>query len=382
MKGLVKMLNEMVKQANHRSITTTSRNHSRGNVQKFPIVSVGQMFESYLRNKEKNSPNTAKVYRIHIEQFFYYMTGKEVSQLVHKDEDDSDILFTNIEITDYKNDLLDGNVPSYDKHGNPRFKKMCASTANTKISAVRSFYEYISGSIKEINLNVFNIDRAKGQTESSGYLSYEEAMQMSELAKSLDDGEEKSCLIELATYTSIRLSALLNLKTNKIIKKQDEWVVEVFDKGQKFDEKPIRDDLYQRLILLSERYDDGTIFDISKKRTFQRTVDQLAHTIGINDRHITFHSLKNVAINWIIETTGNIVEGAKQGNHKDINTTFKNYVNKQKNFKAMAGVQMGKEKDYSKLESLSTEQWLELIKKCPDSVQVAIMNKAKEMWAN
>lgn len=354
--------------------------NAKGKIQKFPITTIGQMFESYIRNKEKDSPNTAKVYRIHIEQFFYYMTGKEMAQLVHINEEQSDIIFSNIEITDYKNDLLDGNVPSYNRYGKPVFKGMSASTVNSKISAVRDFYKYISGTIKDVNLNVFNISRAKGEVESSGYLSYEEAMRMSGLARELEDGEEKSCLIDLATYTSIRLSALLNLKTNKIVRKQDEWVLEVYDKGKKFDEKPIRDELYQRLIALSGRYNDGTIFEVAKKRTFQRTVDMLAKQIGINDRHITFHSLKNVAINWIIETTGNIVEGAKQGNHKDINTTFKNYVNKQKNFKAMAGVQMGKEKDYSKLESLSKEQLTELIKKSADSVQVAIMNKANELF--
>lgn len=345
---------------------------SKNNVQKFRIDSIGSKFNVFIKNKFNNSTHTANAYTNHINQFFEYMKGKNVNELIHIDADNSDILFTSIDIVEYRNDLIDGTVT-----GEP----ISPSTANSKISAIKSFYKFLSTGIRDIDLNIFNIGQLKtGRQNGSEDLAYEEAMEMSRLALKLKNGEEKSCMIELASYTSIRLEALLGIQLSDIKSiGRGGYVVDVIDKGQKFDDKPFREDLYQRLVSLNKD-NNGILFSLDK-RTFQRTIEQLAKQMGLSqERHITFHSLKNVAINWIIETGGSIVDASIQGNHKSIETTYRRYIKKKKNYFAMAGMLMGAKKDYSKLDSLSKEELLDIIKSCNDGIQVTILRKIEEKF--
>ncbi|WP_170318665.1 hypothetical protein [Paenibacillus sp. HGF7] len=111
-------------------------------------------------------------------------------------------------------------------------------------------------------------------SQSYGKLTLEEARFFAELALSQDKGLEKSVLIRLAYTTSIREGALLSL---------------------------------------TERYNDNKFFHITPK-TISAMMKKIRKQLGIPEyRNIVFHSLKTVAINWELETTGDIHRAKRQG---------------------------------------------------------------------
>ena len=354
-------------------------------VQRGHFNSIGQKVMTFLN--DENSKNTTETYQSHIEQFFLYMRGKELSQLA-----ESDLYFEHEQIVDYKADLLAGRVPTYLKRNDRtkvKYVECAESTVNSKLSALRSLYDFLSISNKKIDPRVFKVKRVR-QNEvdinSSGYLSVPEALEMIELARrEYDDNNERSLMMEIAVFTSIRLDALHNLNINGrqkgkercswIVRENNEWIVYAIDKRGKLDKKPIDDELYDKIMEFAK--EDGSLWCLSQ-RTFQRTVEQLAEKMGLTERHVTFHSLKAVAINWLLEQ-GLVVEATIQGNHNDMNTMWKSYANKVRNYSTMAGKQMRQQKDLSVLEGLSAEQLIEVIKQCGLSTQLEILGKVNSI---
>lgn len=338
------------------------------NVQKLHVNTVENRILTFLKGKRRNSIRTEISYKGHIVQFFKWMHGKELNQLT-----DEDILFTHEQIDRYSSDLLEGIVTG---------KPMSASTINVKMSAIKSLYEFMSKDNKKIDITAFNVDNVKGEQKSAGHLSWDEAKMMIENARKMKDGLEKSIMLEVASRTSIRLNALSNLKWKNIKwdNEENEWVVEVWDKGQKLDEKPIPQRLYDEMKTLTLDHEPETkIFSLSS-RLFQRTIELLVKEFGWKDRNISFHSLKGVAINWIIDHTGSMLDGAIQGNHKNIQTTYKNYAKKKRKWKNMAGLRMGEEQDLTSIKNLTHEQLLNIIEKASSSTQAELLRLANSVY--
>lgn len=333
------------------------------NVVSIPVrKSVSNLINIFLNDKQLNSENTMENYKINIEQFFRFMRKKSIELLEEKD-----LYFEHLDIIHYKTSLLKGDVTG---------KKLNPTSVNSKISSIRSLFQTLAIHNPNIRAEIFNVDKVKGESDSYGVPTYDEAMQMIELSKELKDGNEKSIMIELAIFTSIRLEALCAIKWSNIKRDKECWIVEAIDKGKKLDKKPIDNSLYERLLTLKGMYGEN-VFGLSS-RTYQRAVEQVVAKMGIEDgRNITFHSLKKVAINWELDETGNVIMACIQGNHSNLNTMYNSYVQKKKDYSQMTGMRMRQDKDLSELESLSKEQLLELIKNSSYSTQNELVLKAR-----
>lgn len=324
------------------------------NITQLNVGTVHNKVATYIKKKARKSEKTAQAYEADFRQFCKIALGKELEYL--KDED----LAIDTEIICKYQDLL--------------CEKYKGTSVNRKMSAIKSIFEYLAIDNKNIRMEVFNaVETLPKFTNHYGVLEKEEVDQMIELAKELPNGEEKSALIWLAFQTGIRLNALLNLKWEDIKRIQNVWVVTVYDKGNKYDEKPIPDALYARLSAF--RGDGEKVFNMTPK-TAERTIKTLCERMGIDaDRNITFHSLKKAGINYILDITGDIDLAAKFGNHKTIQTTYESYANRKKDYAEMPSYTIGQEIDTSALDNLTKEQLLEIIRSCKDATKIEIMSK-------
>lgn len=316
------------------------------NVVSLRIDSVYSDIENFLRDKKLRSENTMKAYRNDIESFFNVMLNKNIQELNY-----DDLCFKHKDVVRYRMFLVE--------------KGYSNSSINRKIASVKSLFEFFERDNSNIRSSIFDVDRLKEKPVSYGVLSYEESKEMIELVKKQRKGLEKSLFIEFAVYTSFRLNAIMNLKWDNFTydNQRGYWIVGVYDKGEKFDEKPISEDFYNRLCVLkngdqkgiSRNVDDEFVFHLNKK-TPGEMIRSLLEEMGIEEgRNITFHSLKKVAINWILDNGGSVAEAAQQGNHSSPQTTLKHYAERKKDMSGMAGLKMGSEIDLSSLYNLSAE---------------------------
>jgi integrase len=316
---------------------------------------------TFINKKFINSENTASEYERDIRQFFNIMRNKTIEHLT-----ENDLIFKNSDIEFYQTrlatDLNSGSPYS-------------PSTVNRKIATLKSLYNKLESNDYLVKSAWFNIDKVKGDSESYGIISLEEANKMIELVRNTKKGDIKSLLVEIAFKTSFRQNALLNLKWKDIKKINNVWVIQVVDKGKSVAEKPINDETYQRLL---EIRSEERVFPLTKK-TVINMMKWLREEMGL-ESDITFHSLKKGGIDQVAEITdGNFEAMKEQGNHKSLETTMKYYRNKKKDFSNMACLQIGKDLEFEVLESLNKEQLLELIKVCNRGVQIQIINKAKDL---
>jgi len=325
------------------------------------VRDVGSMIEVFLNDKRINSERTAVSYEGDIRQFFRYMCRKELHELTVDDIKTGEGGILHSDILQYKNELVECYA---------------ASTVNHKMSVVRQVFGHLAKDFPTlIHLPIFDVETVKGESKPIGWLTWDEVEKMIELAKSLPSGEQKSLAIELAARTGIRLEALHKLTIDNFTQHEGYVLITVLDKGKKKDEKPIPYNVFEKVVQLTKRF-DGKLFKICK-RTLQRAVtDELVPLMGIEEeREISFHSIKKMGVMWVLEETGDLQKAAIHGNHSNIQTTWKYYVEKHKNHITFAALQMGRKVDLSPLEHLSREELLALIQNASRGTQIELLSK-------
>lgn len=322
-------------------------------VQNLPVRSVHKSIQTFLNHKGKKSTHTQKAYESDIKMFFSFMRGKDLSDLT-----ENDLNFTQEEVIEYQDWLME-------LEGKNNKRKYKNTSINRKINSLRSLYSYLLKNKYDVDAYAFDIDELpEHDSEVIGVLTVEEAKQLVELAKNLPNGLEKSLLIELAYKTSIRLGAILSLKLDNFKKHDDEiWIIEVIDKGNKKDKKPISNEFYNRLINTLNRQKEERLFQMSRT-TINDAISEICKQMNITkDRNISFHSLKKVAINWILEETGDIALALIQGNHSNHKVMLDHYVEMNKNYSEYAGIAMDNEIDINEIEKYSKECLISAIRK-------------------
>lgn len=321
--------------------------------------SVFSMINTFLRRKRQDSIKTAQEYERDIRDFFKFMTGKEIENLF-----ESDLQFTLDDVTNYQLYLKD---------------RYSSSTVNRKLSSVRALYKRFSANGLDVNPDVFNVEAFKtSDSESYGSLTWGEVKEMIERVKSHRNGIIKSLVIELAVVTAFRIESLLSLTWGNFSKKDGVWVVSVIGKGQKLDEKAIRDDLYERL---REHCGKEKLFDVTA-RTMRNTINKLCKEMNIpEERNISFHSLKKSSLHEAYLLSGGDLMTIKQhGCHSSAQTTMDYYLKFKKDYSEMISLQIGQELDMSILNQLSKEELIDVIMSCDRGTQMKILNKVKDGW--
>lgn len=243
-------------------------------------------------------------------------------------------------------------------------------TLNRKITSIKMLFYFLSTD-HELNLDIFNFKRLPEEDNSYGDLSQTEAERMAEVAFQTEREKPllKKMLILFAIRTSFRLSEILSVKWSDFEEFEYGYKVTVVGKGNKKNTNAITKKLYNQLLELKEvnkqtkwTSDPNIVFQISK-RAIQSMMDRLRIKCGIDpERNIVFHSFRGVAIDWELEQTGDIRLAAQQGNHNNINTTYKHYVKKTKDYSKLPGIRMEEEIDLSFMDDLSIDDFKEFIK--------------------
>lgn len=315
--------------------------------------------EAWLQKCEKKSENTAKTYNKAVRDYFFWLCKKRLEDLEPKD-----LIASGTLLVKYQNLLKEKNKNS---------------TVNTKMAAIRSVYKFIEEDYAGVKSEWFNkIDRFDEDEDGEGYgeLFQDEIIQMMEYASQEPcKGLEKSLLIEMAVTTSFRKSSLLSLKWSdiKYNEKENLYIISTYLKRKK-DSKPITPDQYERLLQLKETNKDY-IFTLSTS-TIQKFMDRLCKNIIADDtRNITFHSYKNVAINFACRVMKDMHAAKTQGNHSSMQTTEDCYIKANREFSNMPGLKMWQDCDLSKLDELSKEELVKIIKSCSEWTSREIISK-------
>lgn len=340
------------------------------NVTSINVNNVYNAILSFLDDVGSASDKTKISYKYDIEQFYAYIKGKQLNELVQED-----IQVTRPQVIDFRNYLqrlmsADGESPKYSN-----------TSINRKIAVLKSLYNELPTYSFDVDPVAFNVRPLPERVNSIGFLSWEEVMEMSERVKAHKNGEEKSLLIRLAAQTSIRKDAILHVKWGDFKIVDGVQVLSVYDKGNVLDEKSLPDDLYKDLLKIKR--EDATnadrVFTINSLRTLDGMINGLCEEMNIpKERNISFHSLKKAGVTQAyIESNYDIKVAQQQANHADPSVTMKTYLPMVKNYREMASYTMGKGIDLAGLEEMTKEEIIALIHTCSTNTKVEIANKLK-----
>jgi len=309
------------------------------------------------------SENTALNYKVDINQFTQYFFKKDWECVL---EEELEKIEAN-DIVTYKNWLRE-------QYSN--------STVNRRINSMKSIFGYLEADNPKIRKAIFKVTKSLMENpDSYGSLTWEEVCEMIERAKKYPDGEEFSILIEVAVKTCIRLSALLSLTWEQIYDKNQKGenikVIEVIDKGQPHI-KPISEKLYQRIETLKG---NEVVFRHFHPHKVGKYIEKLCKEMNISEkRNIKFHSFKKAGINYVFDTTGDIMLAQQQGNHKSSTTTMKSYLQNKEDLRDIPSYTMGEDINLDDLNNLSKEQLLEAINKLRSSSKLELLRITKEIF--
>jgi integrase len=323
---------------------------------------IGNRIDTFLDDKKARSENTYTNYKIDIEQFFYFLFKRHYSFLTVQDIEN----ITSDDVVSYRVQLKqEGKVNS---------------TVNRKIASIRKLFGYLEATYPKIRKAIFNVVEKMKENDTSAYgvLTWDEGTQMVRLAKTKKDGDKLSLMIELAIITCYRLNVLLELNLNNIHIEnkggQDYHVIKVIDKGEKHN-KPISPKMYERLLEIATDNNEP-LFPFSVHTIGRRFKDLVEEMKLDQRRNIKFHSLKKCGINFVFDSTGDIMMAQQQGNHKSANTTMKSYLEHKTDYAKMPSYTMDMEIDLKPLEQLSKEELLELISKATTGTQLELLRKS------
>ncbi|WP_281253818.1 site-specific integrase [Terribacillus aidingensis] len=197
----------------------------------------------------------------------------------------------------------------------------------------------------------------------------------------LHNARSKCNLLKFAARTSLRLSECLNILKRDLVVCKDYVKVKALQKGKKEFETAISIDFYRELLEsgLKNLSDNDKVFGELKARTIETMIQRLKKHIGFSeDRNIVFHSFRGVAINYEYDVSGDIKKAMLQGNHSNSVTTFKYYLDKQRDLSNAPGVKMDKEENREFLKELSKEDYMNFF----ENVKIDTLNELKRYLKN
>lgn len=257
-------------------------------------------FLEYL-NKELNySENTEISYREDITNFLNYLEKKQLN---------------------YKK--IDGEIiRDYLKYLDEA--KLKNSTIARRISALRTFYNYLLNK-NIVDTNLFNsIRNPKLEKKLPNYLSYEE------LAKILDNidistkiGLRNRLLVEMFYATGCRVSEMINIKVSDINKSNNS--IRIMGKGKKmrivYFGEYARDYLDRYLLLIDTDYlftqesgDKLSIHDV------EYIISDLVKNLALKT-HVTPHTLRHTFATHLLNNGADIKTVQELLGHSSLNTT-------------------------------------------------------------
>lgn len=327
--------------------------------------SVKDHIEYFLNSLE--SENTKARYSIDIERFLKWkFKNIPIEHLTYND-------INSIQYIDMK------------KFQNYLRKKYANSTVNVGINAVMSFLRELKkirdsegNKIYTLDVDELQVKRLKENKEEYGYVEWEEMDEWIEYLLNLPEKQNpkrKAAFIQIARMTGMRKEALAEMKYKDLKKINGVWTITHYIKGKKH-VIPIQDKDAEMLLDLKETNDPNEkILKLSTK-TFERTLQQIREHFNIPpERNIVLHSIRGEAGYEAYLSSGKDILAAQQLlGHESINTTF-SYINKRESLTTHPSLYMNRDfNDTSKLEKLTSEDWINIFSKLSRSAKYEIMN--------
>lgn len=285
------------------------------------IINVGAVIGLGLNQHKRNSKNTYRIYGSTIDNFFNFVFGCDYTMVSPQEISAINAIFVN----EYINYL--------------KTKGNSNKTINLKLTALKQMAIWLKKSGFNIEPDVFEPFSKLKSNNKNSYESFEEieVYSMIEKAKEYNNGEMKSLLIRLAFDTAFRKNALLGLKRENFIIKNNKCFVWVYDKGNKKDVKPMNEDLFEYIINTMDKYPKAPLFNFSSDKSIhlsisasekaaERLIIKLKKDLGINNKDKTFHSIKKASINRMERLSGGDLSlMQRHGNHASAATTINHY---------------------------------------------------------
>lgn len=204
-------------------------------------------------------------------------------------------------------------------------KNLKNSTISRKMSALRTFYNYLLDE-KLIRNNLFiNIRNPKLERKLPNYLNY---TQMEELLNSIDiktyDGLKNRLLIELFYNTGCRVSEVINIKksdinyANKTIKimgkGSKERIVYYGEYVQKYLEDYLKIDNNSKYLFVNKKNEQLTIYEV------EQIVKDIVAKISLKT-HVTPHTLRHTFATHMLNNGADIKSVQEMLGHSSLGTT-------------------------------------------------------------
>jgi Site-specific recombinase XerD len=299
-------------------------------------------------------------YRRDIEQFFRFLHNINLQEITtyHIYNGPNHEPLQRKHVILYRNHLL--TAPG------ERGKINSAGTINRKIGTIKNLYKYLEKEYNyKINHSIFNIDALVYEPKKFDIIKKEDVTKLADLALNLKYGHQLNVFIYLATVTSIRVSALLKINKNDIVKDYytDFYLVKTVDKRNQLRQCPIEKWLYEMIENLIKEHGKDQIFPDLTVDYVNKSIKKLKKEAKLPDHlRIVTHSLRKVAPSYEMKTVGNVRNGMVQTGHRSVQTFLDTYVEKEVDYNQLAGIRMFRTIDESVFEIVDKTDILQLLK--------------------
>ena len=183
-------------------------------------------------------------------------------------------------------------------------------------------------------------------------------------SKDRDMGIKYAALVDFMFVTAIRSSAVFKIKWKQFDVYDSSYGgkfvdLKEVDKGSKHNVKTLSFDYYQNIYnLLYRGNDNNLVFEGLNKRNLINYMQIFSNQTGI---HITPHSIKVGAGTYVYSITKDLVKTSRFLDHDSVETTMR-YIRENGNPNEKGSVIASQIYDYSKLDNMSKEDLLHIIK--------------------
>ncbi|KRL08034.1 tyrosine-type recombinase/integrase [Liquorilactobacillus hordei] len=323
-------------------------------------INLENIFREYLESRRTDK--TRVKYEHCISVFFKLMFDKEIKK---------------INIIDLKSMHYSIVFKKYIKV--QREKGIKDSTIKTSLSIVSSFFDYLNK--ENIFMGKINYDKIRNDYLSTSSLvddvnhikpmSKKDLSHLKEWLKNKEYntntpkiGEKYAALVDFMFVTAIRSSATFKIKWSQFEIYDSVWggkfaKLTVIDKGTKKNIKNLQYVYFRKMKeLLFSGNEDDLVFGELSKRNFIYYLNVFSKETGIE---ITPHSIKVGAGTYVYSITKDIVKTSRFLDHENIETTMR-YIRDNGNPNESGSVIASRDYDYDKLDGLSKEQLLSIVK--------------------
>ncbi|MFS1518569.1 tyrosine-type recombinase/integrase [Bacillus sp. SCS-151] len=251
---------------------------------------VYEQIQRYFEKLERRSPKTKESYERDIKDFFLMIKGKKLQELNFED------IQVNLEDTE---DFIEILISQSDQEGN---RKYANKTINGKITSLKGLIKYLSAKKLVKDVSFLSLTESLPEvTESYDALTVDEVLELAELAsKERDKGEEKKLLLWFALDTSIRKSAILELKWSNFYETEFNYLIKGIDKGNKQFTRRISKVFYNELLKLKS--ESEYVFSL-KKSTLDKVFKRVRNKMDFGDRKIVIHSIRKAGGSFFYNQT-------------------------------------------------------------------------------